>query len=62
MFHALRHSHASAFASGLDVVTISRRLGHGSPNVTLRVYANLFQKTDASAAEAIEAALRKRTE
>ena len=35
-FHSLRHSHASALiASGLDVLTISRRLGHGSPVVTL---------------------------
>ena len=30
MFHALRHSHASALiAAGLGVLTISRRLGHG---------------------------------
>ena len=36
--HALRHSHASALiAAGQDVLTISRRLGHGSPNVTLAV-------------------------
>ena len=35
MFHALSHTHASALiASGLDVVQISRRLGHGSPVVT----------------------------
>jgi integrase len=38
--HALRHSHASALiASGLDVLTVSRRLGHGSPVVTLNTYA-----------------------
>jgi integrase len=62
MFHALRHTHASALiASGLDVVTISRRLGHSSPNVTLTVYAHLFQKTDTTAASAIEATLRVRT-
>jgi integrase len=63
MFHALRHSHASALiAAGLDVVTVSRRLGHGSPSVTLTVYAHLFQKTDTRAADAIEMAMRKRTE
>ena len=62
MFHALRHTHCSALiAAGLDVVTISRRLGHGSPNVTLTVYAHLFQKTDLTAASAIETALRART-
>jgi integrase len=58
-FHALRHSHASALiASGLDVLTVSRRLGHGSPVVTLNTYAHLFGKTDEGAADAIEAALR----
>jgi integrase len=42
-FHSLRHTHAShLIASGLDVVTISRRLGHGSPAITLAVYAHLF--------------------
>jgi integrase len=59
MFHALRHTHASALiAAGLDVVTISRRLGHSSPNVTLGTYAHLFTHTDTAAASAIEAALR----
>ena len=59
MFHALRHSHASALiAKGLDVLTVSRRLGHGSAAVTLNVYAHLFEKTDEQAAAAIDAALR----
>jgi integrase len=58
-FHALRHSHASALiASGLDVLTVSRRLGHSSPVVTLTTYAHLFSKTDVAAANAIELALR----
>jgi integrase len=36
--HALRHSHASALiAAGADPVTVSRRLGHGSPVVTMSV-------------------------
>jgi integrase len=46
-FHSLRHSHASALiASGLDVLTISRRLGHGSPVVTLGVYGHMFRDKD----------------
>jgi integrase len=62
-FHALRHTHASALiAAGLDVVVISRRLGHGSPNVTLGVYAHLFKQDDSAAALAIEAAMRTRSE
>jgi integrase len=57
--HALRHSHASALiASGQDVVTVSRRLGHASPTITLSVYAHLFDKTDEAAASAIDALLK----
>ena len=44
-FHALRHTHASHLIdAGIDVVKISRRLGHASVDITLRVYAHLFQK------------------
>ena len=55
-FHALRHSHASALiAAGVDVVTVSRQLGHGSPAITLRVYAHAFSADkDEAAARAIE--------
>jgi integrase len=57
-FHALRHTHASALiAAGIDVVKISRRLGHASPSITLRVYAHLFDTRDDTAAKAIEAAM-----
>lgn len=57
-FHALRHSHASALiAAGLDVVAVSRRLGHASPALTLSVYSHLFRNTDDKAAAAIDAAL-----
>jgi integrase len=59
MFHALRHTHASALiAAGIDIVTISKRLGHGSPAITLGVYAHLFNKTDDIAARAIEQAMK----
>ena len=56
VLNALRHSHASALiAAGVDVLTISRRLGHGSPAFTLTVYGHLFSNTDAAAARAIDA-------
>lgn len=56
--HALRHTHASQLiAAGLDVVTVSRRLGHSSPSVTLNVYAHLFGNTDERAAAVVEKAL-----
>jgi integrase len=56
MFHALRHSHASGLiAAGVDIVTVSRRLGHGSPAITLRVYSHLFNsRSDDAAARAVE--------
>ncbi len=59
-FHSLRHSHASALiAAGIDVVTVSRRLGHASPALTLSVYSHLFTNTDDQAAAVIDAALSK---
>jgi integrase len=57
-FHALRHTHVSQLiAAGLDVVTVSRRIGHSNPTVTLSVYAHLFGNTDERAAAAVETAL-----
>jgi integrase len=56
--HSLRHTHASQLIdAGVDIVTISKRLGHASPAITLKVYAHLFRKDDGKAAEAINAAL-----
>ena len=57
-FHALRHTHASQLiAAKIDIVTISRRLGHSNPNVTLAIYAHLFAKSDSAAAAVIDEAL-----
>jgi integrase len=59
-FHALRHTHASQLIhEGVDIVTISKRLGHAKPDITLRVYAHLFHKDDGKAAAAINAALKR---
>ena len=56
--HALRHTHVSQLiAAGLDVVSVSRRIGHSNPTVTLTVYAHLFGNTDERAAAAVEDAL-----
>src|SRR6516162_4610136 len=55
--HSLRHTHASMLiASGLDILTISRRLGHSSPTITLSVYGHLIHGTDDRAAQVIDAA------
>jgi integrase len=57
-FHNLRHTHASQLIdAGVDIVTISKRLGHSKPDITLRIYAHLFRKDDSNAAAAINTAL-----
>jgi integrase len=57
-FHALRHSHASQLiAAGVDVVTVSKRLGHASAQITLQVYAHLWNKGDDQATAVINAAI-----
>jgi integrase len=59
-FHALRHTHASALiAAGLDVVSVSKRLGHATPTITLSVYSHLFDRADTRAAAAIDTILGK---
>jgi integrase len=58
-FHSLRHTHASQLIDqSVDIVTISKRLGHAKPDITLRIYAHLFRKDDGKAAEAINAILK----
>lgn len=53
-YHALRHTHASHLIdAGIDVMKISRRLGHSSPTVTLKIYAHLFRKRDDKSTAAI---------
>jgi integrase len=58
-FHSLRHTHASALiAGGVDVIKVSRRLGHAKPSFTLNVYSHLWGEDDAGAADAIERLLK----
>ena len=45
--HDLRHSHATLLInSGVNIVAVSKRLGHASINQTLKTYTHLLQKTD----------------
>ena len=58
-FHALRHTHASVLIrAGVDILTISRRLGHSKAAVTLDTYGHLIEGADAAAAKAIEGMLK----
>src|SRR5262245_16130758 len=55
--HSLRHTHASMpIAAGMDILTISRRLGHSSPTITLSVYGHLISGSDDRAAQIMDAA------
>jgi integrase len=58
-FHALRHTHASnVIRAGVDILTISRRLGHSKAAITLDVYGHLIGGADEAAADAIAGVLK----
>lgn len=53
--HSLRHSHAALLiAQGIDIKTISARLGHNDIKTTMNVYAYILKGMDTKAAEAVE--------
>jgi integrase len=57
-FHALRHTHASHLIDrGVDIVRISKRLGHSSPTVTLDTYAHIIARHEDKSAAAINDAV-----
>ncbi len=45
--HDFRHSHASnLIGEGMDIVAVSRRLGHSNIEMTLNIYTHLLKKND----------------
>ena len=53
--HSLRHTHASLLiAEGVDLATISRRLGHSKISMTLDVYSHVMKSRDRKAAETLD--------
>lgn len=53
--HDLRHSHATLLInSGVNIVAVSKRLGHASINQTLKTYTHLLQKTDDELLDALD--------
>ncbi|WIB68066.1 site-specific integrase [Curtobacterium sp. MCBD17_035] len=55
-FHGLRHMHASLMlASGVDLGTVSKRLGHSTLAITSDLYGHLLDETNRRAAEAMDA-------
>ena len=54
--HSLRHTNASLMiAGGVDVETVSKRLGHADPHTTITIYTHQIRTADAAAAEMLEA-------
>jgi integrase len=48
-FHDLRHTHCSLLISeGLNVVYVSRSMGHASPDITLKTYSHLWDAAEHS--------------
>ena len=58
--HGLRHTHVSELiAGGVDILTISRRIGHANAAITLEVYGHMCRNTDEGAAKVMEMAFAK---
>ena len=57
-FHGLRHVHASMLLQHrVDLQSVSVRMGHSDPSVTLRAYADAMPAKDQEAAAAMDALL-----
>jgi integrase len=56
--HGLRHTMASlALQNGVDIATVSQRLGHADTSITTRIYLHGSKESDRAAADALDAAL-----
>lgn len=54
-FHDLRHTHASLLLyKGVDIKTISERLGHSNISTTMNTYTHVLKELDKKASAAIE--------
>ena len=58
-FHNLRHTYAAlSIAAGIDLYTLSRRMGHSSISVTADRYGHLYQGNSQDA-DALDRLLKK---
>jgi integrase len=57
-FHDLRHLHATLLiGEGIDIYTVSRRLGHARTSTTADIYCHPLKANDIKAASVIESIL-----
>ena len=62
-FHQLRHTHATQLlGAGMDVKTVSARLGHASAATTLNVYSHAIPSKDEEAASVFEEIMKPKEE
>ena len=59
--HDLRHSHATILINeGVNIVAVSKRLGHTDINQTLKTYTHLLKNTDEQMMETINSIVSKK--
>ena len=62
-FHDLRHTHASILISeGVDLVKVSKRLGHANAKITLEYYAHLMPNEDDQVADIFDQVMNRTKE
>ena len=57
--HKFRHSQASIIINqGVDIVTVSKRLGHAKTSTTSDIYAHILRKSDEKASNVLQDVLK----
>ena len=60
--HDLRHTSATLLlANHVDIETVSHRLGHSKPSITLDVYGHWMEETDRTASDTLENLFKQKT-
>jgi integrase len=58
--HDLRHTSATLMLeAGIDLLDVSKRLGHANPSTTYDIYAHLMDARREAGTAALEAAMRQ---
>lgn len=59
--HKFRHTQASLLISeGVDILTVSKRLGHAKVSTTLDIYSHVLAKSDEQASDALDGLIYKK--